>query len=147
MKDFSKQALIPTSDRPDEEHLLRVAILKERAAYRAFWKEYGGEKVLKEHERGYGLYGTGDDVEDSFAKYETEGNVGRFQDGLFSKFGVIMARGRLFKEAFESMDPFNNKTSTQTFVSFEDPFAVIEVFLTASPCRWEKTASFVLNCR
>jgi len=126
-------------DRTREEDLLRLALLKERAAYRAFWKEHGGEKVLKAREcianffyAAGNNHGDGSGWHFDVSKCEPEFDIiTRFKSGLYAKFSVNYLEGPTtpFEESFEALDPFNNKTPTRVPFSFDDPPTIVEVFL------------------
>ena len=112
-------------ERTNEADLLRLALLKERAAYRAFWKEHPVEQILKAYERF---------LVDFEGRPEDKIIICKFNSHLY-KFGIRPIGNTLesIEESLKVLDPFSDNTPTRIPFDFKNQPSIVEFYLDELP--------------
>ncbi|MFZ7126366.1 MAG: hypothetical protein ACOWWM_09475 [Desulfobacterales bacterium] len=122
-----KRRKFPWTRKPDSEgDLLRLAILKEKASYREFWKHHG-ENAKGAFARLDRFYADGGDPSAvSEICSDDMATIRRFVNGLFD-FGITLNGFFSVNRDLDALDPFNPEMPELITFNFENRPPIIQV--------------------
>lgn len=103
---------------------LRLAILKESAAYRAFWGKHGGKEAVSAYVEVY--FSNNPDLQAQKVPPEMRELADALSDGL-NAFGVIIKANQTGDDLLQSLDPFNEESPESLPVTFWVEVPVVQV--------------------
>ncbi|MHB8790191.1 MAG: hypothetical protein ACYDBT_09950 [Desulfobulbaceae bacterium] len=103
---------------------LRLAILKENAAYRVFWKKHGGKEAVSAYVEVY--FSDGTDLQAQKVPSKIRELADALNDGL-SAFGIIIKANQTGNDLLQALDPFNEESPESLPVTFWVEVPVVQV--------------------